>query len=468
MMSATRLASMEARREQPVVVVGAGISGLTCAWRLRREGVNVVCLDPSDRVGGALRSHAKDGFLLEAGASTILETPELVDLITEVGLAKEIIRAAARLPRYILRGGSLHALPTGLGSLLRTRLLSAGAKWRILGELWTPPSRATEDESVDAFIRRRFGEEIGRVIVAPFVSGTFAGDPTALSARSVLPRLVDLERRYGGVIKGMLGMMRSARPHESSAGRRSLISLRDGMESLPRRLAQRLGEDVRLRARAEAIRRDAQGAWVVSVRRGEEAMRLSGRAVVLATPAGEAARLLADASPPASTTLTEVTSASLAVVSLGWPRAAVSHGLHGLGFLTVPGEQRRILGCLWPSSTFAERAPSGSVCFTAFVGGTLDPQAASLGDEALGELVRHDLSQVLGISGPPRVLSIDRYRQALPQYGIGHAQRGARAREAIDRVPGLFVCGNYFSGVSVGECVRAAQETAAGVFRYLG
>src|ERR1051326_2420227 len=228
MMSATRLASMEARREQPVVVVGAGISGLTCAWRLRREGVNVVCLDPSDRVGGALRSHAKDGFLLEAGASTILETPELVDLITEVGLAKEIIRAAARLPRYILRGGSLHALPTGPGSLLRTRLLSAGAKWRILGELWTPPSRATEDESVDAFIRRRFGEEIGRVIVAPFVSGTFAGDPTALSARSVLPRLVDLERRYGGVIKGMLGTIRSARPYGSSAGRRSLISLREG------------------------------------------------------------------------------------------------------------------------------------------------------------------------------------------------------------------------------------------------
>ena len=138
MMSATRRASMEARREQPVVVVGAGISGLTCAWRLRREGVNVVCLDTSDRVGGALRTHEKDGFLLEAGASTVLETPELVDLITEVGLAKDIVRAEARLPRYILRGGSLHALPTGLGSLLRTRLLSAGAKWRISWKHWGP------------------------------------------------------------------------------------------------------------------------------------------------------------------------------------------------------------------------------------------------------------------------------------------------------------------------------------------
>ena len=163
-----------------------------------------------------------------------------------------------------------------------------------------------------------------------------------------------------------------------------------------------------------------------------------------------------------------MTSASLAVVSLGWPRAAVSHGLHGLGFLTVPGQRPRILGCLWPSSTFAARAPSGSVCFTAFVGGTLDPQAASLGDESLTELVRHDLSQVLGISGPPRVLSIDRYRLALPQYGIGHAQRVARAREAIDRVPGLFVCGNYLSGVSVGECVRAAQDTAGAVIHYFG
>src|SRR2546423_4709756 len=345
---------MEARREQPVAVIGAGISGLTCAWRLRREGVNVACLETSDRVGGALRTHEKDGFLLEAGASTVLETPELVDLITEVGLAKDIVRAEARLPRYILRGGSLHSPPPGLGSLVRPRLLSAGAKWRILGELWTPPSRATEDESVDAFIGRRFGEEIGRVVVAPFVSGTFAGDPAALSARSVLPRLVDLERRYGGVMKGMI---RSARPRGSSAGRRSLISLGDGMESLPRRLAQRLGDDVRLRARAEAIRRDARDSWVVSVRRGEEAMRLSARAVVLATPAREAARLLADVAPPASTALAEMTSASLAVVSLGWPRAAVSHGLHGLGFLTVPGERPRILGCLWPSSTVAQPAP---------------------------------------------------------------------------------------------------------------
>src|SRR2546423_9110196 len=157
---------MEARREQPVAVIGAGISGLTCAWRLRREGVNVACLETSDRVGGALRSHEKDGFLLEAGAGTVLETPELVDLITEVGLAKDIVRAQARLPRYILRGGSLHSLPTGLGSLLRTRLLSVGAKWRILGQLWTQPRRANQDQSVDPFVCRRLGQEIGRVIVA--------------------------------------------------------------------------------------------------------------------------------------------------------------------------------------------------------------------------------------------------------------------------------------------------------------
>lgn len=451
---------MEAFRERDVVVIGGGISGLACAWWLHRAGLDVMCVEASQRAGGALCSHRIDGFLVEAGASTVLQTPELAELVNDVGLGPEVVRAPA-LPRYVVRDGSLHAAPSGVGSLLGTRLLSGRAKWRLVRELFVPPRAGSDDESVDEFVRRRFGAEVARMIAAPFVAGTFAGDPAALSARAVLPRLVALEERHGGVIQGML---RAGRPR--GAVRASLISLRDGMESLPRRTAERIGDDLWLGAETEAIHRTGhagRSAWTVSVRRGAQRVRISTRAVVLATACHAAAALLGEVAPTASQALGEIPSASLAVVSLAWPRASVTHSLRGLGFLVAPGERIRILGCLWPSSAFPNRAPASHAAFTAFVGGTLDAQAVCLEDEALVDLVRHDLAQLLGITGDPRVLSVDCHHRALPQYGIGHGARIARVRQAVESVSGLFVCGNYFSGVSVGETARMAQATAAAV-----
>jgi oxygen-dependent protoporphyrinogen oxidase len=246
------------------------------------------------------------------------------------------------------------------------------------------------------------------------------------------------------------------------------MSLQGGLESLPARLAARLTEAVRFGVEARAISHDAaDGRFRIELRDSAGVRIVETRAVVVACSFGRAAPLLGALIPEASRALATIASVPLAVVSLAWPRAEVSNPLRGVGFLVCGGESVRMLGCVWNSSIFPSRAPAGQASFTAFLGGARDPQAASLSDHALVDLVGSELAHILGARSRPRVLSIERYRRALPQYGLGHAGRVAQAAAAVRAIPGLFLAGNYLSGVSVGECVRQGARAASEVRDYL-
>ncbi len=392
-------------------------------------------------------------------------TPGFVDLVREVDLEKELLQAEPGLPRFILRHGELHVLPLGPVALARTRLLSLRAKWRFVRELRIPPMRGGGEESVDSFVVRRFGREIADTIAAPFVFGTFAGDPVLLSACAVLPSLVGLERQFGGVLRGAL---RSRRGTAGGAARR-LVALRRGMESLPAALAERIDGRLHLASGVQRLlRREANGAPLeIEVDRQHGARRLAARAVVVATPPWNAARLLASVAPQTSAALAELEAPPLAVVSLECARADVAHPLRGFGFLVAPGEDARMLGCLWPSSVFAERAPAGRVSFTVFVGGTRDPGGAELGEDALVDGVRRDLARILGVKGRAALLAIDRYPRSIPQYTLGHSRRVQRILAGLASAPGVFLAGNYFEGVSVGDSLDQATKTASDVQKYL-
>jgi protoporphyrinogen/coproporphyrinogen III oxidase len=458
---------MSSGAEPAAIIIGGGITGLVCATQLRQAGIDALCLECSNRPGGVLCTRRVDGFLLEAGPNTVQETADLSDLVREVGLGAEILRAPPELPRFVYRRGSLHPLPTSVVAALRTPLVSARAKWRLFAELAIPRRADANDESVEAFVRRRFGAEVVDALVVPFISGTFAGDPAKLSARAVLPLLVALEDRHGSVLRGMLARGLRRRGHGNEQ-RRTLMSLRDGLESLPARLAARLGEAMRFGSEAQAISRDpADGRFTVEVRDAAGRRLLAARAVVVACSPGRAAPLLEALAPATSRMLAKITTAPLVVVSLAWPRADVSHSLQGVGFLVSGKERIRTLGCLWNSSIFPGRAPAGQASFTAFLGGARDPQAASLSDGALVELVTSELAEILGARGRPRVLTIERHPRALPQYGLGHAGQVAQARAAVGAVPGLFLAGNYLNGVSVGECVRQGARAASDVCEML-
>ncbi|HSD10581.1 MAG TPA: protoporphyrinogen oxidase, partial [Candidatus Binatia bacterium] len=234
-------------------------------------------------------------------------------------------------------------------------------------------------------------------------------------------------------------------------------------------LSERMGGRVHLASRVQRIsRREAEGHRLeVEVQGRDGPWRIAARAVVVATPPWSATPLLTSVAPQASAALAELESPPLTVVSLACARADVTDPLRGFGFLVAPGENARILGCLWPSSVFADRAPDGHVTFTVFVGGARDPRGAELEEGALVDGVRQDLARILDVQGKTEVLAIDRYSRSIPQYTLGHSRRLERVRAGLASAPGIFLAGNYFDGISVGDCLSQASKTASDVREYL-
>lgn len=451
---------MSASEQVEAVVVGAGICGLACLWRLRRAGIDAIGLEAADRAGGVLRTEIRDGFLVETGPNTVMSSPPLSDLLRETGLEAEVVRAEPALDRFVYRRGTLHRLPHGAADLLRTRLISTRGKLRLLAEVVVSARHEIAEESVERFVARRCGREAVEAIAAPFVAGTFAGDPALLSAPSTLPSLVELERRWGGIVRGAL---RGGLGAGDSRG--GVISLRHGFATLAERISLSLGSRLRLSQPARRVVANPDGSTLRVVLQNDTVV--SARAVVLAVPARVAAGFVAELSPTASSTLAEIDAPPLAIVSLAWPRARVRHPLRGFGFLMARGDDERLLGCLWPSSIFPGRAPDGWVLLTSFVGGARHPDAIGSDDDELVERVRGELERILGATGSPRVLSVARYPRAIPQYTVGHAARVERVRRAVAAVPGLSLAGNFIDGISVGDCVRQGFEAASSVESHL-
>ena len=439
------------------VVVGAGMSGLVRARALAERGEDVLLLETSARPGGAVRTERKDGFLLELGPNTVRPTPELWSLVGALGLRDEALVADPRLPRYVDWGGKLHALPMSPGALVRTPLLSARGKLRLLAEPFARRGRAAE-ESVHAFFSRRLGKEVADRFIEPFVGGITAGSSRDLCMASAFPRLARWDRDHGSLLFGALAERRRA-PRDRSVPR-ALLSFRDGLETFPKAIASGLGKRFEPETRVEGVVPLPGGLWKLSTSRGErEADR-----VVLASPAWEAARLVRSFAPEAADALGEIPHPFLAVVHLGVSLAALPGPLHGFGHLVVPQAGRRILGAVWSSSLFSGRAPEGQALVTVFLGGARDPDAAALTDGELAAIAAREVAATLGSRQEPGPVSITRYARSIPQYTAGHGARMKTLERAEARWPGLTFLGNYRGGVAVGDVVEQAtrleQETS--------
>jgi len=440
-------------RRVSILVVGGGISGLVCAYALARAGRDVLLVEASARPGGFIQSVSRDGFLLELGPQSFACTSELRSLCADLGIADQILAAPAKAPRYILVNGQLRAVPMNPPALFLSPLLSGFTKWTLIRDMLGKSLPPEADESVAAFMRRKFSNELLDRFVGPFVSGVYAGDPEKLSIRSAFPALHEAEKAAGSILRGMV---RLAKNKKGRRERPTLNAFRDGNETLVRALVGKLGSAVLTETRAEEVYRQNDGSFHVSLQGIGSPEAVSAKALVLATPTHIAGRVLAQLDPAFESLLAPVEYAAVAVVSLAYPKSAIGHRLDGFGFLIPRSAGLRVLGTVWNSSLFVGRAPSGYALLTSFVGGVTDPAAAKLSPGELASLVHRETSPLLAIQGEPVFSNVAVWPRALPQYNLGHGERLAALAKSLSRLPGLFLAGNYLRGPAIGSCVEQA------------
>ncbi len=461
-------------KDTRIVIVGAGIAGLSIAWAIRKRDpdVDLVVLERGSRTGGNIRTNDIEGYLCESGPDGFMDSaPATMALVHDLGLESRVLPSndAARR-RYLFSGGRLLPVPTSVGAFLRTPLLSMRGKLRLMSE---PFAASTDDgdESILAFARRRIGEEAAAQFVDPMVSGIFGGDADALSVRACFPKLAKLEDDHGGLVRGLIATKRARRRSGSMAGPAGrLTSFVGGMSELTDALTRELRTAVRTSSPVVALDprhsiRDATSrpTYVVSTPR----QRYRADALVLAGPAHESAWVLRDFDPALSRSLTQIRTAPIAVVCLGFDASSVGAQcrLDGFGFLVPRGHHVRILGALWETSIYERRAPAGKVLLRVMVGGARDREAVWLSDSALLDVVKTDLSRTMGLSAIPQMVEVIRHQRGIPQYVKGHDAILQDVDHRLERHPGLFVAGNSYRGISINSCVAEADGIAESALR---
>ncbi len=459
-------------RDPRIAILGGGITGLAAAWRIRERApaTRVTLFEAGDRLGGVIRSERCDRWLLEHGPDSLLrEKPWAIELCHQLGLGDELIPTEEGNRRTLLvRDGKVVPVPdafrllapTRLGPFMASRALSWRGRLRALADLVLPrrPTSAG-DESLASFVRRRLGNEVLERLAQPLVGGIYTADPERLSLAATMPRFLDLERRHRSVILGLMRDMnenRAAATQASGARFSIFLSLRGGLEDLPRALVAALpAQSLRMNCKVQSLT-VADAGWQIVT----ETDTATVDAVIVALPAPRAAEVLEQLDPEFAGGLAAIRCASTAVINLAYPASAWDKPPLGLGLVVPAREKRTILAASISSLKYAGRAPDGDTLVRAFVGGALAPETLLTRDDDLIGRVRHELADLLGLRGAPLLTRCTRWLQSMPQYDVGHLERTEALHERARKHRTLALAGNAYDGVSIADCVRSATRAA--------
>jgi oxygen-dependent protoporphyrinogen oxidase len=439
-----------------VAIIGAGITGLTAGFSLSRKGVPVTVYEAGGRVGGVIQSIREDGFLAESGPNTILETsPKIAQLVRDAGLESRRLDPDPKADaRYVVRYKRPVRMPGSPLGFFTTELFSWKAKLAVLREPFVPPRRDGAEESIAAFVIRR--EFLDHAIDA-LVAGVYAGDPSKLSVRHAFPRLAALEEKYGSLIKGqILGARERRKRGEVAKDRAPKFSFDEGLQVLPDTLAAQLGDTVKLNSPVARLTQTGDG-WRVTTAAGE----CEHSAVILACTATALAKLEVESRTPLDfPAFSEIRHPPVASVVLGFRREDVAHPCMGFGALIPKIEGFKILGTIFSSALFPNRAPAGHITLSSYVGGERHPGLASLSGDELCDLTCEDLRVLLGVRGRPVFRHVAYFPKAIPQYNVGYG-RFKELMSAIEAdAPGLFFAGHYRDGISLGDSIVSGWNVA--------
>lgn len=442
-----------------IAIIGAGISGLAAAYDLQSvKGFEVALFERSPMVGGKIQTAREGEFLIEQGPDSIFSAkPWAVELMRELGMEDELVEPLSS-EFSILTKGRLHTVPRALASLIpsasgaleKAGFLSAAAKRRALKESEIGPGGG-EDETIASFFRRRFGRTFSELVAEPLLAGTHAGDPEKLSMAALYPSYLGMEREHGSVSQA--AVKRSAA--KAPASKAGFLTLRGGMATFPRRLADAL-TDVRLMPSTE----------VVGVSKGDHGLALDTSAgpfsvdhLILAVPANRAAKLLQGLSPEAAARLGRIRFVSTAIVTLAYRRDAFPRPLHGNGFLVPFQEPSMVTGCTWSSNKWADRAPAETLLLRAFMGRDGGLCVDDVADEKLIGQASDTLAGLLNPNQAPIFTRVDRWPNAMAQYELGHLARLAELDSALAGLP-VSLIGSSYRGNSIPDCVRQGRDVA--------
>lgn len=457
-------------QDKNIVLIGAGLSGLTAAFRLQKAGYQVTLLEKASRSGGAIASGRDHGILWESGPNMGMDTtPKINELLTDLGILGERVDAnPISNRRFIVKHHELIVMPMGGGSFVTTPLFSATTKLGLFREPFIHRSSPDIDESVAGFVRRRLGKEFLDYAIEPFVSGIYAGDPEILSVKAAFPKLFQLEQRYGSLIKGtILGARERKRNAEKSKQKACSFSFKNGLQTLTDALAKAL-PDIQLGVNVESLARDANNFWTIKGTKDGAPAEWTANAVVLSCPADAVSPLLKPLSEDAAAAAAAISYAPVAEVVSVWKREDIAHELDGFGFLVPKAENTKILGTLFSSTIFPFRSDSDHAVLTTYIGGMRHPELCAKSDDELRAMEQADLSALIRIKRPPLWSKISRHEKAIPQYTFGHLDRIARIDSVKTHNPGLFYCCNWRGGIALSDCVKNAFATAEEIGAFLG
>src|SRR5580658_844428 len=471
-----------------IAIIGGGIAGLAAAYELEKARaaggpVAYTLFESRPTLGGTLASETVNGAVIEKGPdSFISEKPAAAELCRELGLGDQLTPSndSARKTWIVVRNrlvplpdGLMFLIPTKLVPTALTRLFSLRTKIRMALELLHPPRPSEIDESVAALVERHFGAEAVDRLADPLLSGIYGGDAAQLSAQTVLPRLVEMEMKYGSLTRGMLAAHRqmaakaktSSKKGKGGAAKRPapaiFTTLRGGMQQLVDAIVARLNiEFINTGTAVSAIQKTATG-WRVTAGSGSQEFD----ALIIATPAWAAGSLLANVDRELSDELSAIPYYSSITLNLMYDESKLGTLPEGFAFLVPASAHRALLACTFAHRKFLGRTPPGKAVFRAFLGGMNNESLLDEKDDVLVAKVRRELTEILGsaVIGPdvePEYVEISRWHRAMAQYAVGHKDRIARINSRLAGLPGLRLAGNAYDGIGVPDCVRLGRKAA--------
>jgi oxygen-dependent protoporphyrinogen oxidase len=464
-----------------IIVIGGGITGLSAAHRLvelcsdKNLPLELLLLEGSDRLGGAIATKRRDGFLIEEGPDSFITTkPWAIELCRRIGLDSQIIQTNDENRRtFVLHHNQLIPLPEGFLMMMPTRfipfltssLFSWHGKMRMLLDLVIPRAQQSNDESLASFVRRRLGQEVLERVAQPMISGIYTADPEKLSLRATMPQFLEMEERHGSLIRAMLHEQRAAKQltkGESGARYSLFVSFTNGMQILVDALAARLPEgSVKLNHSVKSLETNTRGWNVIT----DQGMALHADGVIITIPSHRAARLVDRFDQPLAADLSRIEYASSAVINLAYRKEDMSHPLDGFGFVVPIIEKRPMIACSFTSVKLAGRAPDGFVLLRCFVGGAMQPEVYEQDDSKLIETSHKELVDLLEIKGQPLFAMVHRYPKSMPQFQVGHLELVTKIDHKVSKYPGLAIAGNAYGGVGIPDCIHSGESAAEAILK---